>query len=142
MPAGSQGIDDEILGPYRAGHRGQREAQEHDEVRRLMRQLGDYLDDPDAPEDRASVLVLRRIVLPAIAAIGGMAIRLAQMTGWVSWTLMGIYGDLGEIEDGMRTLSPAHALTDRPGAPPLTVTDGRIDFDRVTFGYGRLAGGG
>ena len=76
-----------------------------------------------------------------LAAIGGMAIRLAQMTGWVSWTLMGIYGDLGEIEDGMRTLSPAHALTDRPGAPPLTVTDGRIDFDRVTFGYGRLAGG-
>ena len=76
-----------------------------------------------------------------LAAIGGMAIRLAQMTGWVSWTLMGIYADLGEIEDGMRTLSPAHALTDRSGALPLAVTDGRIDFDHVTFGYGRRAGG-
>ena len=76
-----------------------------------------------------------------LAAIGGMAIRLAQMTGWVSWTLMGIYADLGEIEDGMRTLSPAHSLTDRPGAAPLAVTEGRIDFDGVGFAYGRKSGG-
>jgi iron-sulfur cluster repair protein YtfE (RIC family) len=44
-------------------------AEEHEEVRRLMRQLGQYLDDPDAPEDRASVLVLRRIVLRLYALL-------------------------------------------------------------------------
>ncbi len=29
---------------------------------------------------------------------------------------MTIYGDLGEAEDGMRTLTPPHALTDAPEA--------------------------
>ena len=76
-----------------------------------------------------------------LAAVGAMSIRLAQMTGWVSWTLMGIYADLGEIEDGMRTLSPAHAMTDKAGATDLRVTAGEITFDAAGFAYGRQAGG-
>ena len=60
-----------------------------------------------------------------LTAVGGMSIRLAQMTGWVSWTLMGIYGDIGEVEDGMRTLSPAHGLTDSADATALKVGRGR-----------------
>ena len=76
-----------------------------------------------------------------LAATGAMAIRLAQMTGWVSWTLMTIYADLGEVEDGMRTLSPAHDLVDRPDARELQVREGRIVFDHVNFAYGRDVGG-
>ncbi|UYV36694.1 ABC transporter ATP-binding protein/permease [Rhodobacteraceae bacterium D3-12] len=76
-----------------------------------------------------------------LAATGAMSIRLAQMTGWVSWTLMTIYADLGEVEDGMHTLSPAHGLVDRPDAKELTVADGRIVFDAVDFTYGRPVGG-
>ena len=41
-----------------------------------------------------------------IAAAGAVAIRIAQMTGWVSFVLMAIYSNIGEIEDGMRTLTP------------------------------------
>jgi len=48
-----------------------------------------------------------------IAATGAVSIRIAQMTGWVSFVLMTIYSNLGEVEDGMITLSPAHGLTDR-----------------------------
>ena len=44
-------------------------AEEHDEIRRLMRNFGDYLDDPSAPEDRASVLLLRRMVLRLYALL-------------------------------------------------------------------------
>ena len=76
-----------------------------------------------------------------LAATGAMSIRLAQMTGWVSWTLMTIYADLGEVEDGMRTLSPAHGLVDRPGATELEVRTGEIVFDQVGFAYGRDVGG-
>jgi ATP-binding cassette subfamily B protein len=76
-----------------------------------------------------------------LAAVGAMSIRLAQMTGWVSWTLMGIYGDLGEIEDGMRTLSPAHHMVDKRDAGELIVTEGEITFDRASFAYGRDIGG-
>ena len=76
-----------------------------------------------------------------LTAIGAMSIRLAQMTGWVSWTLMGIYADLGEIEDGMITLSPDHALVDAPDAKDLSVTNGVIHFENTVFSYGRETGG-
>ena len=32
---------------------------------------------------------------------------------------MGIYANVGEIEDAMQTLSPAHQLTDAPNAVEL-----------------------
>jgi ATP-binding cassette subfamily B protein len=75
-----------------------------------------------------------------LTAIGGMAIRLSQMTGWVSWTLMTIYAEIGEVEDGMRTLSPAHTLVDAPDAVPLAET-GTVRFDNVRFEYGGTSGG-
>ncbi|MFD1344017.1 ABC transporter ATP-binding protein [Litorisediminicola beolgyonensis] len=76
-----------------------------------------------------------------IAATGAVALRLAQMTGWVSFTLMALYSNLGEVEDGMRTLSPPHRLVDKPGAGELTVPEGRLQFDGLGFRYGRDAGG-
>jgi ATP-binding cassette subfamily B protein len=75
-----------------------------------------------------------------IAAIGAVSIRLAQMTGWISFTLMAIYGHIGEVEDAMHTLTPPHGLPDAPDAAPLRSTDG-IAFDRVTFEYGGETGG-
>jgi ATP-binding cassette subfamily B protein len=76
-----------------------------------------------------------------IAAMGAVAIRLSQMTGWISFTLLAIYGHIGEVEDGMNTLTPPHGLTDVRGATELTISDGEIVFDKVSFGYGRDVGG-
>jgi ATP-binding cassette, subfamily B, bacterial len=76
-----------------------------------------------------------------IAATGAISLRLAQMTGWVSFTLMGLYANVGEIEDGMRTLTPSHTLLDSDDAPDLSVTKGEVRFDDVTFAYGRENGG-
>ncbi len=76
-----------------------------------------------------------------IAAIGAVSMRIAQMTGWVSFTLMTIYANIGEIEDGMRTLTPPHDLTDAPGAVDLPAATGRIAFEGVSFAYGRKTGG-
>jgi len=75
-----------------------------------------------------------------IAATGAISIRIAQMTGWVSFSLLGIYSHIGEIEDGMKTLTPPHDLTDVPDAVDLS---GKpvIHFDNVTFAYGRQTGG-
>jgi len=77
-----------------------------------------------------------------ITAAGTVAIRIAQMSGWISFTLMMIYSNIGEVEDGMHTLSPAHTLTDRPDAATLPPAAGLVEFDRVTFTYGRGDGGG
>lgn len=76
-----------------------------------------------------------------IVAAGTVAIRIAQMTGWVSFTLMTIYANIGEVEDGIRTLTPRNRLQDATDATELQVPAGEIVFDNVSFSYGRDVGG-
>ncbi|MGI9367942.1 MAG: ABC transporter ATP-binding protein [Ruegeria sp.] len=76
-----------------------------------------------------------------IVAAGTVSIRISQMTGWVSFTLMGLYANVGEVENGMKTLAVRSRVEDTDAAPDLDVTDGRIDFHSVSFAYGRNIGG-
>ena len=76
-----------------------------------------------------------------IVAAGAISIRLGQMVGWVSFAFMGIYSNIGEVEDGMQTLTPRHGLVDAPGATELTVNEARVQFDNTSFAYGRDIGG-
>ena len=76
-----------------------------------------------------------------IVASGAIAIRIAQMTGWVSFTLMAIYSNIGEVEDGMRTLTPRVRLDDGPDAQELVVEAGQIELRDLGFAYGRQTGG-
>lgn len=76
-----------------------------------------------------------------IVAAGAIAMRISQMSGWVSMALMGIWGSVGEIEDGMHTLAPPHDLVDRADAKVLGRVSGAVDFDHVSFAYGREKGG-
>ncbi|HEX9859364.1 MAG TPA: ABC transporter ATP-binding protein [Paracoccaceae bacterium] len=76
-----------------------------------------------------------------IAAAGTISMRIAQMTGWVSFTLMSVYTSVGEVEDGMRTLSVPHTLADAPDAVDLPRVRGEITFDDASFAYGRQRGG-
>ncbi|WP_424832161.1 ABC transporter ATP-binding protein [Ruegeria sp.] len=76
-----------------------------------------------------------------IVAAGAVSIRIAQMTGWVSFTLMTLYANVGEIENGMKTLTKRDRVEDVPSAPDLIVPNGQIDFQHVGFAYGRDIGG-
>ncbi|MEP1612927.1 MAG: ABC transporter ATP-binding protein [Roseobacter sp.] len=76
-----------------------------------------------------------------IVAAGAVAIRIAQMTGWVSFTLMQIYSNIGEIEDGMRTLTPRNRVEDNSGVSDLEVSNGQIEMQGLAFAYGRDVGG-
>ena len=88
------------------------------------------------------VLWQRGIASPGdIVAAGTVSIRIAQMTGWVSFTLMQIYANVGEIEDGMRTLTPRVRVEDAPNAQDLKVPHGEVVFDKLSFAYGRETGG-
>jgi ATP-binding cassette, subfamily B, bacterial len=77
----------------------------------------------------------------AIAASGAIAMRIAQMSGWVSFTLMAIYTSVGEVEDGMQTLSVPHKLADSDTAEDLPKVRGEIVFDDASFAYGRKRAG-
>ncbi|WP_299735935.1 ABC transporter ATP-binding protein [uncultured Roseobacter sp.] len=76
-----------------------------------------------------------------IVAAGAVAIRIAQMTGWVSFTLMAIYSNIGEIEDGIRTLTPRNRVEDDADARGLIVPEGEIVLRDLGFAYGRDKGG-
>ncbi|TRD21980.1 ABC transporter ATP-binding protein [Palleronia caenipelagi] len=75
-----------------------------------------------------------------IAAAGSVAIRIAQMTGWVSMAMMAMYSNIGEVEDGVNTLTPPHTLTNAPDAIALP-PGAAVEFENVRFTYGRGLGG-
>lgn len=91
----------------------------------------------------ATVLLWQRGMASAgdIAAAGAISIRIAQMTGWVSFTMMAIYSNIGEVEDGMRTLTPRTRLEDAENAPPLDASHGEVRIENLGFAYGRDVGG-
>ena len=76
-----------------------------------------------------------------IVAAGAVSVRISQMTGWVSFTLMGLYANVGEIENGMKTLARRDRVEDARSAKDLDVTEGSITFEDVSFAYGRDVGG-
>ena len=76
-----------------------------------------------------------------VTIAGAIALRLAQMTGWVSFTLMNIYAQIGEIEDGIKTLTPRYTLTDQERAKKLIIVEPKIKIENLKFKYGREIGG-
>jgi ATP-binding cassette subfamily B protein len=71
-----------------------------------------------------------------IVTAGAVSIRIAQMTGWVGFTVMVIYANIGEVEDAMRTLAPSNRFEEAPSTVAID-GNGLIEFDSVNFGYGR-----
>ena len=76
-----------------------------------------------------------------IAATGAVSLRIAQMSGWVSFVMMAIYSNIGEAEDGMQTLATSRRIVDRRDAKALSHVKGEIVYDSVSFNYGRPSGG-
>ncbi|MEM7236680.1 MAG: ABC transporter ATP-binding protein [Pseudomonadota bacterium] len=71
-----------------------------------------------------------------IATAAFLATRLSQMSGWVSFTAITIFTNVGTIEDGMATLSTPHGIVDRDNAIEPNPVSGQIRFDGVGFLYG------
>ena len=73
----------------------------------------------------------------AVATALPLAWQIANMAGWVSWEISGIFENVGVVQEGMESIAVPHTLVDRAGAKPLTVTRGAIEFDAVRFAYGQ-----
>jgi ATP-binding cassette, subfamily B, multidrug efflux pump len=80
------------------------------------------------------------VTLGEIAIATGLAIRITTMSGWVMWTAIGIFDNIGQVQEGMRTIARPHALVDRPGASALVASHGAIRFESVRFRYGQQGG--
>jgi len=76
-----------------------------------------------------------------LGAAAALILRATQMSGWVAWSALGVFSNIGVVEDGATTLSAPHDITDKSDAIALPRATGAIYFDNVTFEYGRKTGG-
>ncbi len=76
-----------------------------------------------------------------IAMAGLISTRISQMTGWVSFTAVGIFSNIGEIEDGVKTLTVPHGIRDVASVGRTPRSLGDIRFDDVWFNYGKVGAG-
>lgn len=75
---------------------------------------------------------------PAVVATAiPLTWQIANMAGWVSWEVSGIFENVGVVQDGMDSIARPLTLVDAPDAKPLVVSRGEIRFDAVRFSYGR-----
>ncbi|MCA3241586.1 MAG: ABC transporter ATP-binding protein [Rubrivivax sp.] len=106
----------------------------------------------------ATLSVLNAMLLVGTAAIGvwlwgngtidagtvatalPLAWAIANVAGFVSWEVTGIFENVGVVQEGMETIAVPHAMADAPGARELEVDLGEIRFEGVTFTYGRNDG--
>lgn len=71
----------------------------------------------------------------AVAAVSAMALRVNGMSHWIMWQMASLFENIGTVQDGIATLSRAAKVQDLPGAPALEVTQGKVEFDQVSFNY-------
>ena len=82
-------------------------------------------------------------VTPAVVATClPLVWQIANMAGWVSWEVSGIFENVGVVQEGIQSIAVPHALVDLPSATTLQVPHGEITFNQVNFSYGQTASGG
>lgn len=81
--------------------------------------------------------LIGKTTVGAIAVASGIALRLKGMIQWIMWEMAGLFEHIGTVQDGMKTLTTPHAITDKDHAPDLLVKQGKICFEDMAFNYGR-----
>ncbi|OLQ93293.1 multidrug ABC transporter ATP-binding protein [Vibrio panuliri] len=76
------------------------------------------------------------ISVGAIAIAISLALRINGMSMWIMWEVGALFENMGTVVDGMKTLSKPIDIQDKADAKPLTVHQGGIEFDNVSFHYG------
>ena len=80
------------------------------------------------------------ITVGAITLATGLVIRIHNMSGWIMWTINGIFEDIGTVQDGITTISQPLTVQDRADAVQLVVSQGGVHFDHIHFHYGKSGG--
>jgi ATP-binding cassette subfamily B multidrug efflux pump len=81
-----------------------------------------------------------RIDAGTVATALPLAWTIANVAGWVSWEVTGIFENIGVVQEGMETIAVPHAMHDRPDARALAVSRGEVRFEHVNYTYGRSDG--
>ncbi len=78
------------------------------------------------------------IAVGTVATAIPMAWQLNNMSGTIAQQIANIFDDLGQVQDGMRSIAVERQMPDLPGSVELPRITGGIRFERVSFDYGRM----
>ncbi|HEX2513561.1 MAG TPA: ABC transporter ATP-binding protein, partial [Chloroflexota bacterium] len=85
-------------------------------------------------------VVVGALTLGTLLAFSAYLARLAQPTRMLGFIIAWISRATASGERLFEILDARSPVESRPGAPQLRVTEGRVTFDRVSFGYSQLSG--
>ena len=83
----------------------------------------------------ASQVIEGQITLGDFVLINAFTMQLFIPLGFLGFVYRELKSATANIERMFGLLDQAPAITDVPDAPPLKITDGTIEFDRVSFAY-------
>ena len=76
----------------------------------------------------------------ALAVSLGLVMRFQGMSQWVMWEMSALFENIGTVKDGISSISLPRVVTDAPEALPIGTVKGDINFDNVSFHYGKDSG--
>jgi ATP-binding cassette subfamily B multidrug efflux pump len=78
------------------------------------------------------------IAIGTVATAIPMAWQINNISGWLAQQIANIFDDIGQVQDGMRSIAQPREMPDLPGAVEMPPVTGAIRFERVSFDYGRM----
>ena len=79
------------------------------------------------------------IGIGAVAASCALVLRFSGMSQWVMWEMSALFENIGTVRDGIASISLPRLVADPVGAKPLAAPTGDIQFNNVSFHYGKTA---
>ena len=78
-----------------------------------------------------------RVPVGTVAMAIPMAWQIGNIAGWVAQQIANIFDNIGQVQDGMRSIAVPRQMPDEPGAAELPRAVGAVRFEQVHFDYGR-----
>ena len=78
-----------------------------------------------------------RVPVGVVAMAIPMAWQIGNIAGWVAQQIAMIFDNIGQVQDGMRSIAVPRQMPDEPGAVEVPRALGAVRFENVHFDYGR-----
>ena len=78
-----------------------------------------------------------RVPVGTVAMAIPMAWQIGNIAGWVAQQIANIFDNIGQVQDGMRSIAVERQMPDAPGAVEAPRAVGAVRFEQVHFDYGR-----
>jgi ATP-binding cassette subfamily B multidrug efflux pump len=78
-----------------------------------------------------------RVPVGTVAMAIPMAWQIGNIAGWVAQQIANIFDNIGQVQDGMRSIAVPRQMPDEPGAVELPRPIGAVRFENLHFDYGR-----